>query len=441
MTDMVGWVMDVNGAFLTGEFQKSDPTLFMHVPEGMQKFYPDQGGVKTVLQLLVPIYGTKQAARCYFDKVKLVLGKMGYEGSKADPCLFVKWDKEYGLCMCLTWVDDKLFIAHKDIIQREKDALKSYFKCDDVGELKDYVGCKIEIDRERRSMKISQPVLVQSLTDEFQDIPQGRHVLTPATPGGVLTVGDDDYLNEKEHKRYRTGVGKLANLAKLTRPDVNNAVRDLSRHSHAPTHGHWKQMGHCIRYVRFTPSRGLLLQPNDTWDGKDNGKKFVISGRSDSNYATDPETRKSVTGTRVFLCGSPVMYKSATQKHVTLSVTEAELAAAVDCAQDMMYVYRIVTSLGLQVELPMVCEVDNSGARDFANSWSVGGRMRHIDVKQFFIRELKEAGLMVFRYISGSDNEADILTKNVDAVTLHKHAEKFCGVDNLYETLKGGGNN
>jgi hypothetical protein len=90
----------------------------------------------------------------------------------------------------------------------------------------------------------------------------------------------------------------------------------------------------------------------------------------------------------------------------------------------MLYVYRIIISLGLQVELPMAVELDNSGARDLANSWSVGGR-----------RDLKEQGLIVFKHIPGTENEADIFTKNTDAATLHKHTEKMCGKDNLYEIL------
>jgi hypothetical protein len=39
----------------------------------------------------------------------------------------------------------------------------------------------------------------------------------------------------------------------------------------------------------------------------------------------------------------------------------------------------------------------------------------------FYLRDLKEDGLVVFKHIPGSENEADIFTKNVDAVTLHKH--------------------
>ena len=54
----------------------------------------------------------------------------------------------------------------------------------------------------------------------------------------------------------------------------------------------------------------------------------------------------------------------------------------------------------------------------------------------FFLRELKEDGLVSFKYIPGEENEADIFTKNVDAATLHRHTEKMCGSDNLYESLK-----
>ena len=62
------------------------------------------------------------------------------------------------------------------------------------------------------------------------------------------------------------------------------------------------------------------------------------------------------------------------QKFVTLSVTEAEGASGVTTAQDMMYIYCTLMSVGLSVELPMVLEMDNPGAVYLANNWSVGGR-------------------------------------------------------------------
>ena len=85
-------------------------------------------------------------------------------------------------------------------------------------------------------------------------------------------------------------------------------------------------------------------------------------------------------GTVVYLNDAPTAFSSIMQEHVTFSVMEAELVAVVTMVQDMMYAYRVITSMGLQVDLPMTAEMDNSGARDLTNSWSVGGRTRHVDV-------------------------------------------------------------
>jgi hypothetical protein len=65
----------------------------------------------------------------------------------------------------------------------------------------------------------------------------------------------------------------------------------------------------------------------------------------------------------------PISFQSVTQKFVMLSVMEAEIAAGVMVAIDMLYIYRLLESLELEVELPMVLEMDNSGAVDIANNW------------------------------------------------------------------------
>ena len=72
-----------------------------------------------------------------------------------------------------------------------------------------------------------------------------------------------------------------------------------------------------------TPNRGITLQLEGSWDGTKD-YKFIISGRCNSDYVKDPDTRKVVSGTRVSVNGAPTQWKSATQRHVALSVTEAE---------------------------------------------------------------------------------------------------------------------
>ena len=117
--------------------------------------------------------------------------------------------------------------------------------------------------------------------------------------------------------------------------------------------------------------------------------------------------------------------KSGMQKIVALSVTEAETIAVVQCVQEMLYCKKVLESIGLKVELPMIINTDNQGAVDLINGWSTTGGTKHMDVRIMFLRELKEQDVIRVEWISTKDNEADIFTKNVDQLTLSKHMECF----------------
>ncbi len=93
----------------------------------------------------------------------------------------------------------------------------------------------------------------------------------------------------------------------------------------------------------------------------------------------------------------------------------------------MMYQKNTLESIGLKVELSMILEMDNKGAVDLVNSFSVGGRTGHIIVKQCFLKELKEAKVLVVKWIPGSENEADIFTKNLDGPLFKHYAELLLG--------------
>ena len=61
----------------------------------------------------------------------------------------------------------------------------------------------------------------------------------------------------------------------------------------------------------------------------------------------------------------------------------------------------------------MILYVDNMGAVGLANNWSVGGRTRHVDVKQNYLRELKERGFIHVMHKSGKERIPVVGTKNV----------------------------
>ena len=77
----------------------------------------------------------------------------------------------------------------------------------------------------------------------------------------------------------------------------------------------------------------------------------------------------------------------------------------------------------------MVLEMDNKGAVDLANNWSMGGRTHHVDVCNYFLRELNEQGLLIIKHVPGELNDMDIFTKNVSGPTFNCHIPRYVGMD------------
>ena len=70
----------------------------------------------------------------------------------------------------LLWVDDILALGHPDDVSQMKTDLLNAFKYKYEGELKDYMGSKIDIKRLESGLaavKFIQPVLIQKLEDNF----------------------------------------------------------------------------------------------------------------------------------------------------------------------------------------------------------------------------------------------------------------------------------
>jgi len=77
----------------------------------------------------------------------------------------------------------------------------------------------------------------------------------------------------------------------------------------------------------------------------------------------------------------------------------------------------------------MTLKVGNKGAKDLMGNWTVGGRTRHVQVKQYFIRDLKADGLITIEWVPSEDMTADILAKNVNGPLPNKHITKLVGKD------------
>ena len=153
---------------------------------------------------------------------------MKYQRSGADPCMYFRWF-DLGLVVWLSWIDDCMVWGPEELVKVAKNEFIQMFECDDVGDVDEYVGCKIVRNYDENSFKFTQPVMIQSFKDEY-DTKETRTSATPAEPGSVLVKAmPEDKVGKEQHTYYRSGVGKLLHMMRWSRPDVQNAKRDCSR--------------------------------------------------------------------------------------------------------------------------------------------------------------------------------------------------------------------
>ena len=93
-------------------------------------------------------------------------------------------------------------------------------------------------------------------------------------------------------------------------------------------------------------------------------------------------------------------------------VSNSRSSQATTVAQDVMYLKRPLESINLRVGLPMFLEVDNKGAVDSINNYSVGGRTCHMETRQYYLRELKDLGVMLVNWKACIESSSDQYTKS-----------------------------
>ena len=166
----------------------------------------------------------------------------------------------------------------------------------------------------------------------------------------------------------------LLYLVKHSRPDIANPVRELSKVLDGPDSGAFKEMLRVIKYVLDTQNWGLKIQPSleDEWD---------LVCYCDSDYAGDPDSRKSVSGYILYIKGVPICWRSKAQKTITLSSAEAEWIALSEATKEIMFVLQLFQEMKIKVELPIVVNVDNIGAIFMSKNINTSSRSKHIDVR------------------------------------------------------------
>ena len=340
-------VMDVEAAFLYGDIEEE---IFMKSPVGMEEIDPGSSP-EDCFQLKKGIYGLCQAARQFWKKFVDTIKKepFGFTVSPADPCMLFK-ENNLGICIIIMYVDDMLIIGKKEQIQEFATMIQKEFSVKIQHNLADYLGCEFYMNKEKTRGWLGQPSIIKSLEQKFGErAMKERLSMTPGTPRFTARrlENEEDKVNAKDHETYRSGVGTLLYLTKHNRPDISNPVRELSKTMDAPAPAHLKEMYKLIRFVLSTKDYGLKFKLIKSI------RKWVLKALSDSDFASDKETRISVFGYVIYFCGIPIAWRSKGMKSVVLSTTEAEYMVLSEVVKELKFIVQLLQTMNITVELPM----------------------------------------------------------------------------------------
>ena len=257
-----------------------------------------------------------------------------------------------------------------------------------------------------------------------------RKLKTPGTPGLVLVkaLNANAILKQDDQTTYRRGVGTLLYLVKYTRPDIANAVRELSKGMQEPTLSHMKELKRVLKFVLDTKDYGIKMEPNtEKRITLQNGEKveWELLLFTDSDWAGDKDSRKSITGFEVFLFGCPISWKSTQQPIIALSSSEAKIYACSEAFKEIIHLIKVMKDLGLKVKLPVKVYVDNIGAIYLAKNGVVSERTKHIDIRAKYLTSYIEDNIVMVVFVKSEDNLSDCLTKNVTGEIYDKQKDAY----------------
>lgn len=326
-----------------------------------------------------------------------------FKPCEADPCLYVRHGRND--VYLIVYVDD-LIIGSDD--EEEIDevfkCLRDKFEVTSLGLLRHFLG--YEIERENGCYSLRLTPFIECVLRRFKM--ENCHAVKTPMDLGYVTENEDSQPFE-DTTLYRSLIGALLYLAVNARPDLSLSVGLLGRKVSNPNNSDWNAAKRVLQYLSGTKEFKISYAPRDRWN---------LVGYSDSDWAGDRRTRRSTTGFIFFYAGGPVSWTSKRQDSVALSTLEAEYNALTLACQEAVWLRRLLEELKEPQEKPTILFEDNMGCLSFAKAERSSGRVKHIDTKRNYIRELCEQKTVNLEYCPSEEMAADALTKPVGPAKL-----------------------
>ena len=414
-----------------------------------------------VVPLLLAMQGHPESPRLWERHIDSIIRQLGLTPTTHEPCLY-SGIIDGKRVLLLRQVDD-FAVGATDaktcdlVFDRMDKHLKIPLKR--LGLVSMYNG--VNIEQTKHYIKISCESYIEKICAKHLDswmriftMPTIGPTPLPTTSGfmkSFLTAeGVQEGQKELESRMrlsYRSGVGELIYALITCRPDISHVVVRCAQNCICPHEIHFHGVKHILKYLYLTKSEGLYFwreHPNDLlpdksaptlsstahdllMDGRPHHESTSLHGFVDSDWATCPKTRRSMTGVCIRFAGGTIAYKTKLQATVAQSSTEAEFMGASDFGKMMLYIRSILWDLGVPQESASFLYEDNDACTAMVNAQKPTTRTRHMDIKFHALCEWVERDLIKLERIDTTINMADHFSKSLSPILFRRHTDYIMG--------------
>jgi hypothetical protein len=404
LENMYSTGVDVHNAHLYG---KLDEEIYMKQPEG----FIARGQENKVIRLQHALYGLKQAGLAWWRELNSSINKLGFKHLLSDAGLFVCKDYKE-IIIAIVYVDDAMFFGkNKAQVDFKKKLFMNKWECRDLGEVKEFLCMRITC--KGWDIHLDQCAYLDKVLEHFS-MTNAKVTPTPLLSNWV-PVAAKGKASTALLKNFQCIIGSLLYLMIGTCPDIAFAVTKLAQFSANPSEEHFEQAKYICRYLVGTKSY-LLMFKGALGKG--------LAAYTDSDWASNPITQRSITGYYFTLASGPITWWSWSQTTVAHSSTEAEYMALSDCFWQVSWIHTIFNELGMCL-CPIPVYADNQGCIFIGSNPVQEIHTKHIDVKYHYVHECIMEKKIVLYHVPTEDNTADIFNKNLGHINFKKFRGKL----------------
>jgi len=423
----IACTFDIEQAFTYGKTDPLKPQYIDQFP-GTEKILDSDTGEQMVQKLMYRLYGDPAAPKAFHAELHQAFMDYSYLDckfvrSRADPCVYVMHcPDESNLSSCI-FVDDSCNTfkpetdaqyAYIDFIKFIKTRFKLKDDSDGLDLISSFLGMNITWADDRSWIRIDQPLAIAKLV-EGSGVDISIPKFTPLPPSTEIQLTDCPVLTTEEGRKeaelmkkldYRSRIGELLWLSRVSRPDISVAVCKLSTVTINPGLVHWDLSSHLIQYVYHTRHLGIVYKRGES----DYPYGFADVAFS-PNYGNVVDNYRSFEGYLMKMAGGPISWGAKFQKLLALSSTEAEYYGLTTAAKVAIHLTSLCEDLGIHSDEPFLIYEDNKAAMKMADNSFDTKRTAHLDRRAHYIREQVNNGNIQLDYCPTKLMEADALTK------------------------------